>query len=311
MNNQRDMSDTFVSDIGQRSAVAEEIENLEEYDDSFKVNQKNSSNDFNNSSNKKKNKKNPIWTILLVILALVIGAGGSYYYFEVLKVDTEVEDTTTSKKEEEDKTVSNSEELKPEGVLITELINRYDVYNISNTEIYDNLYAQESITPSQIDKEYIKLTGAKRAISKGNQIISTSGFTSEEYQQSLKELYGNQVTIEDGNIGYPTYIYHPENKMYFFEAPEVGGTTSGAMLRKNVKAIKTDDKIEVNVAVAIVDYSTNKVYKGKEDTNEIEGLNAETFDIDTSYSKLNQYKYTFDYDSETDNYILSSIELIK
>lgn len=310
MNEKRDMSDTFVADIGQKSAVADDIESLEEYDDSFKVNHKYPKNDYENNS--KKTNKNPIWTVLLVILALIIGAGGSYYYFEVLTVDSKVEDTTTAKDEVSDKIVSNNQELEPEGVFITELINRYDAYNVSNTEIYTNLYEKESITPSEMDQEYIKLTAAKKALSKGSSIgfSPNTSFTSEEYQRSLKELYGNKVSVVDGDIGYPTYVYDAKNKKYDYKPVEAGSTVSAKMERKNVKAIKTADKLEVNVAVAKLEFGENKVLTGV-NSDEIDGLNAETFDIDTDYAKLSQYKYTFDYDSTEDNYILSSIELVK
>ena len=37
----------------------------------------------------------------------------------------------------------------------------------------------------------------------------------------------------------------------------------------------------------------------------------ETFDIEKDYAKLNQYKYSFKYDKDNNNYYLESIELIK
>ena len=79
--------------------------------------------------------------------------------------------------------------------------------------------------------------------------------------------------------------------------------------RKVVKSIKKKNSIEINVAVLFT--SANKVYKTPDDDSVIDGVKASDFDIDKDYTKLNQYKYTFNYDKSSDNYILDSIELIK
>ena len=88
-----------------------------------------------------------------------------------------------------------------------------------------------------------------------------------------------------------------------------------SLKRKIVKTKLDDDILTVNVDVAVIDSNEDKVYKNySEDEKELEEVDnvvATTFDIDKDYTDLNQYKYTFNYDKDNNNYYLVSIELVK
>ncbi len=325
-----DMSKTFVGEINQKSAIASEntvtLENVvtsEVEETSHPVDSEITSKieSEKNQRNPNKNKRNPFLTILLMLFAFALGGIGTYYYFEIYHAK---EDISSKNKEVQKKTEKKEEELNPDGVFITNLIERYDSYVITNCEIYESLYNKKSHVVSELDQEEIKYLIAKEALNI-NRGKNPTYFSSEDFHKAAIRLFGTNLTVEDGNINlYPNvdgaiFTYDRENNQYNYKAPEVGGTTTYTMERKNIKAIRNKESLEVTVAIAILDSNTKKVYRGynSKATNgslgveEVEGFTTDTFTIDKDYSKLDQYRYTFDYDTTNDNYILTSIELVK
>ncbi len=308
-NKEEDMSQTFIAEVGQKSAIAEDsdIEELKPID--------NKNDDKNDDFNESKNKKNNIGGLIIaIILSLIVGAGGSYYFFSVQNVK---EIKSTKKLETNQKNTDIKEEINPEGIFAKSLISRYDFSIISEVEIYDYLYSKDKITVDEIDEDYIRLLAAsniKRDLTLGN-------FSSEELENSTNMLFGNQIELEneDFTVGCTKYKYSNVDKYYTREESSgCGGASSIEMKRKIVKSVFTDDKtLEINVAIAIVNNSNDTVYKkynkDLDDLGEdkLDNVDATTFDIDKDYKKLNQYKYTFNYDNENNNYYLVSIELIK
>lgn len=330
---EEDMSKTFVGEINQKSAIANDntvtLENIVppdgkevpysgEEQGSSKI--ENSSNHWN-SNEKKKKKSNPLLIFLLMVLAFALGGIGTYYYFEIYQ---EKENISSNSKEVQKKTEKEEKEFNPNGTFITDLLERYDSYVITNCEIYENLYNKKSRVVSELDKEEIKYLVAKEALNI-NRGKTPTYFSSEDFHKAAIRLFGTNLTVEDGNINlYPNkegaiFTYDKENNQYTYHAPEVGGTTTYTMERKNIKAIRNKDTLEVTVAIAILDSNTKKIYKGYNSaaTNgslgveEVEGFTTDTFTIDKDYSKLDHYLYTFDYDTTNDNYVLTSIELVK
>lgn len=330
-----DMSKTFIAEVGQKSAIADDEEVLEENTnesnfpdisieppkEEINTNEIGTNIEENEVKSEyekepsmydepKKKKSNPLLTILLMILSLAIGIGGSYYYFKVLE-----KEEVSTKVEEKEEAKDTAEELKPDGVFVTELIKRYDYDAGASPMIYRNLYRNEKTEVTNIDETYIAITAAQDA-SDG----WAPSFSSEELKQSIIKLYGIEIKYEDKDIkpdehgGFQYYKYDSINKGYTF-TEEVGGGEGGIyMERKIVKALKSENNIEVYVAPCLIN-PYNEVYKSMDkDGNEsekIDGVTSETFDIDKDYTKLNQYKYTFNYDSGNDNYYLVSIELVK
>lgn len=343
MKKDEDMSNTFVAEVGQKSAIfknADEIESLdnetktafpevkidppsempsalEEKKEETANKKENQEEDeeFLEAKKKKKSKKyrkrNPFVMFLIIVICLALGAGTSYYYFEVYTDDTKKEETTVTKTEVEDKTESESKEIKPTSLFIKKLINDYDYSSITNAEIYSTLYAQEKTTIKDLDETYLRTLAAIKA----NRSLGTAIFSSEDFQNAVTILFGNQITLEDESIS----IYNGctkveyQNSYYYATTGDCGGASAYSLVRKIVKAVKNNDTLEVNVAAAITD--GNKIYKEYDNinggTDELTDIVYASFDIDKDYTKLNQYKYTFNYDSENDNYYLTTIELIK
>lgn len=341
MNKDEDMSNTFVAEVGQKSAIFNnnngEIETLDDNKNTFpdvKIDPPTEmpsvlSNEKNNKKqeglveedesfletkkkNKKNKKRNPFVTFLIMIICLALGAGGSYYYFEVFEKNIVEEETTVTKAEVEDKTENESEEIAPDSLYIKELIDNYDYSSITTAEIYSMLYAKEKTTIKELDETYLRTLAAKKA---NKSLGTTAYFTNEDFQNAVTMLYGSEIVLEDEAISINNGCLKIEyqNSFYHTITGDCGGASAYNLVRKIVKAVKTADTLEVNVAIAITD--GNKVYKSYEEktgaSDEIVDVAYASFDIEKDYTKLNQYKYTFNYDSKNNNYYLTSIELIK
>lgn len=244
--------------------------------------------------------------VVMLIIGFLIGGAGSYYYFEVMN-----KDSNNAKEPESVVEKVEKREVSKDSVYVKELIDSYDVSYISNVEVYDKLYLKEKTTPLDLDEEYLRSCVMKKANNSLNQYIDVDG---EKYQDNVKKLFGNQVTLENKSYeiasGCTKYSY--ENGRYSLApvAGGCGGTSMSKMERVITKATKYASKLEVEVAVAIVDGESNKVYTGI-NKNEVVGVSADTFNIQGNIDKLAKYKYTFSYDALNDGYYLNYIELVK
>ena len=343
MSREEDMSNTFVSEVGQKSAIFKNDEKIESLDNSnestfpevridppselpsaledkkeeIKKEVKNTElleedEEFLEANKKKKRKKykkrNPFVMFLIMVICLALGAGASYYYFEIYTEKDVKEEKIDPKVEEESKV----EEIKPTSLFINELIKNYDHSMISSIEIYPKLYSQNKVAVKDLDETYLRTLVAKMA----NRNLGNASFTSEDFQNSVTKLFGNQVTLEDKTISADGGCTKVEFKDSYYNTTigECGGTSTYAVVRKIVKAVKTDKNLEVNVAVAVTD--GNKIYKKYNATTnvgeeELTDVVYASFDIEKDYTKFNQYKYTFNYDNENNNYYLTTIELVK
>lgn len=346
MNKEEDMSNTFVAEVGQKSAIFnqnEEIESLEESkENSFpevkidpptemptileegknsesqneeKTNQE-EDDEFLEAKKKKKSKKykkrNPFVTFLIMIICLAIGAGASYYYFEVYAKDNNNDDKVISKCIDAN-TVKKYEEISPSSIFIQDLVEKYDDYTYFDVKVYQQLYGKDKTTVSDLDLDYIK------RVAVGSVVRIPNSFAKDKLKDGIDKLFGkDKIKYEDSTIDFTDFgcgQYKLQNDLYtYVKGDGCGGTTLYNMSRKIVKTYKENDKLYVNVAIAIDD--GNKVYKKYNSTTslaeeELTDVVYASFDIDKDYTKLNQYQYTFNYDKELDNYYLESIELIK
>lgn len=346
-----DMSKTFIAEVGQKSAIADDnVEQLEENDNSpvfpeVKIDPPNEELDVKPQINtnelgtnleedtetipgyekessmyeEPKKKKNPVFIIILVILSLAIGAGGSYYYFEVFNK----EDTSTKTEEKEEVKKDTIEELNVNGLFVQNLIEDYDYSLIGNISIYDELYANEKTNVSDIDEYYLRNLAAMKA----RRSLGNAGFSGESFTKAVETLFGGEIILENKSFtdnetdegGCYAYKYDQKEDYYDFKEPiGCGGRGILSLERKIVKAVKKENTLEINVAIAIKNTEEDKVYKnyvtnpdGTDASQVIEGVTATAFDIDKDYAKLNQYQYNFKYDTENANYYLESIELVK
>lgn len=315
---EEDMSQTFIAEVGQKSAIADdkyddiEITKKKEKnneEDKENIKNKNDSKEFDYYDEVKKTSSPAVLVVVVAIVALIIGVAGGYYLFKVM----DKEEIKTEKKKENINTKKEiKEELNPEGLYIQELISRYDQADISsNINIYEVLYKEDKTTIKDIDENYLKVLAANKASG------VTGVFTSEEFKNATKLLYGNSIEFDDGKINYNKgcIIVNHNDDVYTYVEGECGGASTISMKRKIVKTEIDEDVLTVNVAVAIIDSNEDKVYKNyskdEKELEEVDNVVATTFDIDNDYTELNQYKYTFNYDKDNNNYYLVSIELVK
>ena len=294
-----DMSNTFVFEVGQKSAIFDDdfTDDINKKDDDFFDNSKKKKK-TKQKSNKKKN--NGFIMTLLMILCICIGIGLSYCYYEVYGSNFSKEKKCTTLENE------GEEKLQPNGVFSESLIERYDAYNLNDSDIYKALYSKDLLKSKDISLDYVKEVVIKRALYL-NSDYSKIAFSKDDFDRALKELFGDNISVSSDYI--EGFKYNSKSKKYIYEKANAKANDDYRQIRKIVKSTKNKDSIEINVAVAII--TGNKVLKSLDSDSVIDGVNSSNFDIDKEYTKLNQYKYIFSYDKENDNYILDSIVLIK
>lgn len=260
--------------------------------------------------------------IVILIIILVLALAGSIVYIVYDKYSNKVEEETvtnsTSTKTKEKEQEVEEENINVNSIFIQDLISRYDVKEAvdSGIVLYKYLYSYKELTPANMDNDYVRYIVGQDA-SRG---LFDNSFSSDDFQKSCKKLFGNQITLTDSDIKYPGsslsvmhYCTECATKFYVSTDAQAGlGVSSFKVQRKIVSAIKSNDQLIVEVAVAIIDTETSKVYKGMQDERtpilELEGVTADSFDINRDYSNLAKKKYTFDYVKAENNYILSSIK---
>lgn len=313
----KDMSMTFIAEVGQKSAVADDTlsdisgipdvkvnpptkEELEEFH--AEVNEKNAS-----------HKKGPIITIILMILCLAIGFCSSKFLFSDKSSKKNESNKDTVEKEKE--TEKDDEIILTDSLFVKELISRYN-YQYLDDYAYEVLYSKEEVSIKEMDEDYLQMLTAIKA----NKNPILVHFTSEDFQEAVTLLFGDQVMLDNKDISFDKcnkIVFDEKTNTYSSELKDGCGVSSSLMMKNEVVRVQKKDKsLEVDVAVAIVDENADKVYKKynlekKEGEEELEDKKASEFDISVDYSDLNQYQYIFDYDSTNNNYYLNRIELIK
>lgn len=313
-----DMSMTFISDVGQKSAIADDTlsdisgvyDIKKDTSNEEKVIEDNKYDDFNMMNYNNFNKKGVIITIILMIICLIVGSTSTYFIVNKSKKETiKTDNKEIKEKGKEEK----SEEISPDSIYVRELISNYDNDSISYP-YYKYLYSSNKIIIKELDEDFLKILAAKKA----NNNLVQANFSGDRFQESVKQLYGDQVKFENADISFDKgcikLIYDEDDDIYRSKIGECASTTNVFLNRKITKAVKKDNKIEVNIAIS---YTVDKDIYRDYDFNEKEGIekledtNIDTFDIDKNYTGLNQFKYTFVYDKENLNYYLTTVEKIK
>lgn len=254
-----------------------------------------------NGQIKEKKNQSGCAIILLCVAFLLIGAGGMYYFISTkLNVNNHQENNTNSE------IVS----LNNEGILVKELISRLDY----NTEcgVNSNLYKNAKTTTETLDKNYLKLLVAKEA--NKNNITGTVSFTKEEFDTSSKILFGEDINLTPSNItdNCVNITYDSVNQKYIGNSTNCEKQTCNyENQRYIVKAEKDTKNLYIYVAVATVNQESKKISNINDLNSVIKDVDSNTFDITKDYEKVNNYKYTFNYDDNNNNYIFKSIEIQK
>lgn len=311
----QDMSMTFIAEVGQKSAVAED--NLSDISgtvdvkvdpptkeelDEFEAN-------FNNQNNC--NKKGILITVILMLLCLVVGFGSSKLFFYEKNVKKE----ENNKKVVETEKVSDDEIIPTDSLFVKDLISRYN-YPYLDSYAYEVLYSKDKTTIEEMEEDYLQMLTAMKA----NKNPILIHFTSEEFQDALTILFGKQVVLDNKDISFDKcnkITFDEKSNTYRSELSDGCEVSSSFMLKTEIiKVQKKEDTLEVDVAIAIVDENADKVYKkydleNKKGEEELEDKKASDLDISSDYSDLDQYRYLFEYDKNNNNYYLKQIELIK
>ena len=263
---------------------------------------------------KQKKSKTGLIGIITLIIGLLLGVGGSYYYFEVMGKDNVLEKVGISKEEKNETDKESILEFSTDSLYLKELLEDYDHYTLSSTYLYNILYNKDKVSIAELDESYLRALAVAKT---DKNYISAAYFTAEKFQESVTKLFGNQVTLENKtfSIDHGCVTFNYRNDYYSASFGGCGGTSPAVLKREIIKAIKSDSKLEITVAIAIFDESTKEVYKtvdaNNQPNNKIEGVSSDSFSIKDNVDKLNQYKYTFTYDKVNDGYVLNTIELVK
>ena len=254
-------------------------------------------------------KKNIVIAILAFCLLVAVGyISYNNMFKEEQELTTEKEDKT--EKNEVDNVTEQEESSKVENLdinsaFVKDLIERYDYFDIANTEISNALYKKENLTSNEISMDYIKKTAI-------NQMSQRNSFSKEELSQKVKQLYGPNVQVTDGNVGSEAcgyYSFDANDNMYTYtKGTGCGGIAMESMERKIISATKENNTVLITVAVAILSYPSFITTPMGE---AITSLNYDTFNIETDYNQLSQYQYKFSYDEANYNYYLESITKVK
>lgn len=239
--------------------------------------------------------------VLLCIAFLLIGAGGMYYLIS----------TKLGPMNKQDTSIDNEEiSLNPDGVLVRELVARLDY----NTEcgVNESLYKNSKTTIDNLDEPYLKVLVAKQA--NGKNLNGVASFTKEEFDSSAKELFGKEMSLSSSDITNicPSIIYDSINQKYTGSANACEKKSCSYENKRHiVKAFKKANNLYIIMAVVAINQESRKISNMNDLNSVIEGVDINTFDISKDYEKVNNYKYTFIYDSDNNNYIFKSIELEK
>lgn len=305
MKKEKEMSDTFILDVGQKSAIANEMKN----------------NKKSNNRKKENHKRNPLIICLLIIISFTLGTISTYYYFEVIK-----KDYITIENNSKNETTKNKEQIEILEITDSQVIKLYN--NISNAIGYycdiDDYYKDEKVTVNNLSEDLalniaiFQLYNDKKESGQGIKFYKGDSFTSEELNKKITEIFGKNFKYTNKDINScPSFKYDNTTNKYIIEQePACGGTCGPVNIIKVVKAIKSDNSIEIYVRVLFVDVDENSniiYYKDYTKTQALTNLEKNDVtgavkDSDKNLSQGGLYKLTFN--KEESNYVFASSEPI-
>ena len=235
---------------------------------------------------KPKKKHTGLAVFLVLIAGVLIGAGGCYYYFEYMHKDTTKKEVKTEVKEEKE-----DEDLNVDSVLVKDLVARYDQYNTGTEEIYDNIYKTDINKVSDInDKTRLMIAYENTGIGLFN------GFTSDELKTAYTKIFGKSETMKEEEFSYScgNFKYDNVEKKYTYEpSAGCGDKSSASIVRKILDAKTKDNDLYINVAVGLKKAKDNNPSEFEISARDgvIEDIDANTFNIDRDYKKLDKIQY--------------------
>lgn len=311
----QDMSMTFIAEVGQKSAVAED--KLDDISGAIDIKKNPPTNeefeDFGaiyNDKNKP-NKKGIMITLILMILCFMIGFGSSKFFFDEKSNKKQLQNQKTEKSQKD----SSDEVFSSDSLFVKNLISRYN-YQYFDNYVYETLYSKEKIIVEDIKEDYLQMLTAIQATKNPVKVH----FTSEEFQNALTLLFGNQVVLDNKDISFDKcnkVVFDEKFNTYSLDLKNGCEVSNSLVMKSEIVSVqKEDDTLKVDVAIAIIDENADKVYKkydveSQKGEEELENMDASDFDISSNYADLDQYQYLFHYDKNNNNYYLKQIEFIQ
>ncbi len=308
----QDMSMTFIAEVGQKSAVAED--KLDDISGTIDIKKepptKEELNDFeaNFNNHNHHNNKGIMVVVILMLLCFAVGFGSSKLFLHEKTEKKQVENKKENKIEKD----STDEEISPESLFVKDLVARYN-YPYLADYVYEVLYSKEKILVEDMEENYLQMLTAMQATKN----LFVIHFTSEEFQDALTLLFGNRVVLDNKDISFDKcnkIIFDEKSNTYHLELKEDCEISNSFKIKNKVIGVqKKKDTLEIDIAIAVIDENADKVYKrydleNKKGEEELEDKKASDFDIFSDDEDLDQYKYIFHYDKSNHNYYLKQIE---
>ena len=262
-------------------------------------------------------KKKRVWTkvIFSLIFGILLGGAGVYYYYnyylnKTTKTDDKKEKVEVAEKKEEVK----EEKLNTSNYIVKRLMNGIHYTDGSISE--KTLYIEKKTSAKDLDTDYLDNLLLLEAFRTKNSFAKE--VTIKDLELARKNLFGTNYEIiipTDKEVGTcPTFKYDVSTRTYTKSNTECSLTNEIEIQYITTNAtIKEKESITIYEKVAFI--KEDKVYKKIDGSNnlteEIEVKDTDNFNIKDYTKELNEYKYNFKYDEDTDNYIFESIELVK
>lgn len=250
--------------------------------------------------------------IVVALLMAVLGLGG-YIMYDKFFNDNKSSKTTEKEEKKEEKKEDKVENLEVTSNEVTDLFtsittgwNRYCGIN--------NYFIDKKVTTTDIDNDIVTAITLSYLYKSGVKFDEGSTFTKKQVEDTITKLFGKNYKYTYKTIsGCPTFTYDESKEVYTAGSSGCGGTCGAVVLKKVVKATKTDSKIELYVRALFPSELPDengyiKYYKFKSDEElQLERDNYnQVKETDANYNKGSLYKMTFT--KEDNNYVFTSSE---
>lgn len=261
---------------------------------------------------------------MVVILVLALVATSGYIVYDKFIAKEEVEEENKDNKEE-DSTEDGREklvEVDVNSVEIQTLFTNISTSFASYCEV-SNYYQDKKVLVSDLPNDLvfdIVLSQIYREKQSQGEKYPFSqigdAFTVSELETKIRSTFGKNYSFMHRTINScPVFEYDSVNQKYVINTPPACGGASGPKnLKKVVRALRSDQTLELYVRVLFVD-GTNAIdyYKAYNKTQKVEGLEidpntAEPLENDNNFAKGSLYKLIFN--NEDGSYVFVSSELV-
>lgn len=265
----------------------------------------------NEQSNNMAKKGVGLLIIIGALLIVVMGLGG-YILYDKFGETKETENTEEKKEEKKEEKVENLEVTSKE---VTDLFssitigwNRYCGVN--------NYFTDKKVSTNDMDNDIVTAIVLSNLNKTGVTFNEGSTFTKKQVEDTITKLFGKNYKYTYKTIdSCPIFTYDETKEVYTAGPSDCGGTCGAIAMKKVVKAIKTDSKIELYVRALFPEMATDEngyayakyyKYKSNEEIQLERDYNNNPTETDANYQKGSLYKMTFT--KEDNNYVFTSSE---